>query len=182
MATLMSLDLNDTSAKPKIISEGLDNPNAIAKSSHSIYYNSLGGRSISAISLNQPSLFPQLNERHHISDSTIYGQMSLRSVDLDSKRSLPNGCSVSNGQCEHICIVKNEVHKCLCSQGYELHANNRNCILPSNYLVLSSSEVPDDLLRLSTHGPLISSQNSRQMNIAGIRSSPIAIALNPVRS
>lgn len=64
--------------------------------------------------------------------------------------------------------------------GYELHANNRSCLKPSSFLVYSSKDSLNDLLRLSIYGQRISSQNNREMHIPSVLSTPTVIALNPV--
>jgi hypothetical protein len=53
-------------------------------------------------------------------------------------------------------------------------------VRPPHFLVYSSLDVSDDLLRLSTQGALVSKQNKRQMNVPNVSSTPSALVLNPV--
>ncbi|KAI6189506.1 Low-density lipoprotein receptor repeat class B containing protein [Aphelenchoides bicaudatus] len=164
-SSLLSVDLNGDLTNVQMLAQHLNNPNSIAKSGQTMFYISLGGRSLHTINLS-PSSFAFTSSTR----SRTYRLSHLRST-----------CLRSNGGCEHICVpILNGNHRCLCASGYELHANNRSCVLPPDFLVYSSLDSPNDLLRLSTQGPIASTQNERQMNVPNVSSTPIALALNPL--
>jgi hypothetical protein len=70
----------------------------------SIFYNSLGGRSLHSINLSLSPLHAYSQQDEELTDSLIYGQMSIKAVNLKELTISKSNCLRSNGGCEHFCV------------------------------------------------------------------------------
>ncbi|KAI6207284.1 hypothetical protein M3Y99_01850600 [Aphelenchoides fujianensis] len=175
-AVLMAARLHD-GQNARVLAENLRSPHSIAKMGQTIYCTSLGGRTLTTIRIHERPTSKSAETTSEISESLIYGQMAVRAVQLEAERGDEEACGRGNGGCEQICVpLPNKQPRCLCSFGFELQANNRSCIRPSTFLVLSLPSVQNDLFRLSAR-PGFSAPSS--LNIPNVTSAPSAVAFNP---
>ncbi|KAI6216141.1 Low-density lipoprotein receptor repeat class B [Aphelenchoides besseyi] len=179
MSMLMVAQLSDA-RNPRVLMENLRSPHSITKMGDKIYVSSLIEQSLTIVRVsNRLRPVESVEIRNEILDSTAYGQMGIRAVDLQSSKSVhSDGCGNGNGGCEQICLSSpdNQKHRCLCDFGYELQSNNRSCVRPSTFFVYSTAESTYDLFRLPSRPTSSVGQN---LNIPNVTFAPIALAFNP---
>ncbi|KAI1723220.1 low-density lipoprotein receptor domain class A domain-containing protein [Ditylenchus destructor] len=143
---IMSARLSD-GAKLGIFSNKLKNPYSISKM----------GRSLMAIDVDNdenPHKSNTITRQYRISESEIYGQTSLKAIELKFNFENLSPCALNNGDCEHICVQKK----------------------PTNFLIFSRADVSDDLMRISTEPR--SNHTLEYLHLANVTLTPTAMALD----
>uniref|UniRef100_A0A915DV98 EGF-like domain-containing protein n=1 Tax=Ditylenchus dipsaci TaxID=166011 RepID=A0A915DV98_9BILA len=168
-----------------VVARDLKTPYSITKIGSTIFCNSLGGRSLTAIPLPNTKdkadafLFKNLTTPFEIAESEIYGQMSLKAVHSPGSNLLNFDtflCALDNGGCQHICVqLGSTIRKCLCSVGFELQEDLRTCKIPDEFLIFFSANIADDLIRASTS---FSNTNLEPMHLPNISDSLNALAVD----
>ena len=62
--------------------------------------------------------------------------MGIKAVDIHLAYG-DNPCKINNGDCSHLCFFKPSGHKCSCPLGMELGKDDKTCITPNGFLLIS---------------------------------------------
>lgn len=116
--TLESVNL-DGSARRTVIDEGLVHPFGIDVYDQKVYWTDMKTSNVESANKNN-------GKDRQVLIANVSDLMDVRIFHRDRK-TISNLCSVSNGDCSHLCLLNPKGHKCACPIGVKLSPNGRTC-------------------------------------------------------
>lgn len=109
----------DGSARRTIIDEGLVNPFGIDIYDQRVYWTDMK-------TLNVESANKNSGKDRQLLIANMSDLMDVR-VFHRNRKVISNLCSVSNGDCSHLCLLNSHGYRCACTIGVKLSKNGRTC-------------------------------------------------------
>lgn len=120
----------DGSGRRTVIDEGLEHPFGIDIYDRKVYWTDWKTQSVEVA-----DKFSGKNRRTLLTNTTDL--MDIRIFHRDRK-SISNLCTISNGDCSHMCLLNTRGFKCVCPIGVKLSKDGRTCNDgPSEYIIFA---------------------------------------------
>lgn len=131
MKTMVSIN-SDGSARRTIIDEGegLVHPFGIDIYDQKVFWTDMK-------TLNVESANKNSGKDRQVLIANVSDLMDVRIFHRDRK-TISNLCSISNGDCSHLCLINPNGYRCACPIGVKLSTNGRNCNDgPTNFIIFA---------------------------------------------
>lgn len=126
--TMESINL-DGSVRRVVIDEGLVNPFGIDVYDQKVYWTDMKTQNVESANKN--------NGKDRQVLLNVSDLMDVRVFHRDRKY-ISNSCSVSNGDCSHLCLLNPRGYSCSCPIGVKLSKNGRTCNDgPQNFIIFA---------------------------------------------
>lgn len=127
--TMESVNL-DGSARRTVIDEGLANPFGIDVYDQKVYWTDMKTQNVESANKNN-------GKDRQVLIANVSNLMDIRVFHRDRKY-ISNLCSVSNGDCSHLCLLNPKGYSCACPIGVKLSKNGRTCNDgPQNFIIFA---------------------------------------------
>lgn len=127
--TMESINL-DGSVRRVVIDEGLVNPFGIDVYDQKVYWTDMKTSNVESANKNN-------GKDRQVLIANVSELMDVRVFHRDRKY-ISNLCSVSNGDCSHLCLLNPKGYSCSCPIGVKLSKNGRTCNDgPQNFIIFA---------------------------------------------